>query len=138
MANYTIKQCLGISAVSPAVKGWLESLSKSKLPTVKDRVFTAQNQTELANLLNFEFAKYNKAKEKRDARKEKKDECYNVLKSLIGGKGIPQIISPDELLPRLQTLKASIEEEKKFSKVDKALEATGMTVEQLIEYLKSK
>jgi hypothetical protein len=61
---------------------------------------------------------------------------------LIGGKvngaTVPQIISATELLPKLQEFKASIEAEKKFTKVDKALEATGMTKEQLIEYLQGK
>lgn len=138
MANYSINQCLEIKTIPAEVKTWLTQLSISKLPTVKDRVFTAQNQTALVQLLNEEFEKYKKAKEKRNSKKSKKDECFKIIRTLIGTKGTPQIISPKELLPRLQALKDSIEQEKKFVKVDKALEATGMTVSQLIEYLQKK
>lgn len=150
MPNYSVTQCLEIAAVPADVKTWLEKLSYSKLPTVKDRVFNAQNQTELLSVLSNEYNKFTRTKLKRDAKNAQREECFEVLRKLIGSKAVkdqdgnlkkeanPQIISPEELLPRLQALKEAIEQEKKFIKIDKALEATGMTKEQLIEYLQGK
>lgn len=138
MANYTIDQCLQIAAVPEPLKAYLRTLKASRLPNVNGRVFTAPNQTALVTALNADLDKYNKAKEKRAAKQNARNECYNILKSLIGAKGVPQIISAAELLPKLEAFKAGIEAEAKFVKVDKALEATGMTKEQLIEYLQGK
>ena len=131
MANYTIDQCLQIAAVPEPLKAYLRTLKASRLPNVNGRVFTAPNQTALVTALNADL-------DKRAAKQNARNECYNILKSLIGAKGVPQIISAAELLPKLEAFKAGIEAEAKFVKVDKALEATGMTKEQLIEYLQGK
>ena len=142
MANYSIDQCLQIAAVPEPLKAYLRTLKESRLPNVNGRVFTATNQTALVTLLNSELQKYNAAKEKRNAKQNARNQCFDVLKTLIGGKvngaTVPQIISATELLPKLQEFKASVEAEKKFVKIDKALESTGMTKEQLIEYLQGK
>ena len=79
-----------------------------------------------------EFAKYQAAKEKRS----KKEECLALVRGLFtGDKDNRRLISAEELLPRLQEFKAQIEQEKKFQKIDGLLESTGMTKEQLIQYL---
>lgn len=132
MANYTIAQCLETRNVSEPIKQYLRGLQNSKLPTVHGKTFQAQNQTQLVTVLETEFAKYQAAKEKRG----KKEECLAIVRELVtGDKENRRLISADELLPRLQQLKAQIEKEKKFQKIDGLLESTGMTKEQLIEYL---
>ena len=135
MANYTIAQCLGIAAVPEEKKEWLRKMSESKLPAVNGRTFTAANQAALITLLNAEFEKYTNAKARRDEKNAARQQCFQTLKEMIGAKGIQQLISPSELLPKLQQLKANVEAESKFAKIDKAIEASGMTKEQLIEYL---
>ena len=79
MSNYSVTQCLEIAAVPADVKTWLEKLSYSKLPTVKDRVFNAQNQTELLLVLSNEYNKFTRAKLKRDAKNAQREECFEVL-----------------------------------------------------------
>lgn len=166
MANYTIDQILGMASVPQQLKDYVGKLKESKLPLVSGRVFQAPNQTALVTVLNADLAKYNNAKQKRDAKQDARNQCFEILTDLIGQKALKkdvldvngnpiigedgkrqkevvrpsklQIISAAELLPKLQALKASIEAEAKFVKVDKALEATGMTKEQLIEYLQGK
>ena len=135
MANYTIEQCLGIAAIPADKKEWLRTQKESKLPAVYGRTFTAQNQTALVTLINEEFEKYQAAKAKREAKNAQREQCFKILKELLGTKGHPQIISPADLLPKLQALKTDIQQEIDFKKVDKAIEASGMTKEQLIEYL---
>jgi hypothetical protein len=132
MANYTIAQCLEARNVSEPIKQYLRTLQTSKLPTVNGKTFQAQNQTQLVTVLETEFAKYQAAKEKRS----KKEECLAIVRGLVtGDKDNRRLISADELLPRLQQLKTQIEQEKKFQKIDNLIESTGMTKEQLIEYL---
>ena len=135
MANYTITQCLAIAAIPEDKKEWLRKMQASKLPAVNGRTFTAQNQAALVTLVNEEFEKYTATKAKRDEKNAARQQCFQVLKEMVGAKGIQQLISPSELLPKLQELKTSIEQENKFAKIDKAIEASGMTKEQLIEYL---
>lgn len=141
MANYTISQCLTIAAIPEDKKEWLRKMQASKLPTVNGRTFTAQNQAALVTLVSQEFEKYTAAKAKRDNKNAEREQCFEILRQLLGAKkthereSYPQLISPSELLPKLQELKTSIEQENKFAKIDKAISASGMTKEQLIEYL---
>lgn len=135
MANYTIEQCLGIAAIPQAQKEWLQSLLNSRLPKVSTQTFTARNQAELVTVVNSKFETSAAAKARRVQKNAARQQCFQVLKEMVGAKGIQQLISPSELLPKLQELKTSIEQENKFAKIDKAIEASGMTKEQLIEYL---
>lgn len=134
MADYSITQCLAMN-LPKDVKEYLTKLAKSSLPNSKKKVYTATNQTQLKQLLQVDFEKYNKGKQKRESIKK----CHDIIDSLVKGSGgNRRLISAEELLPKLEELKASIEAEVKFVKVDKALEATGMTNEELIEYLQNK
>lgn len=138
MANYTITQCLAVAAIPEDKKEWLRQLQASKLPAVNGKTFTAQNQAALVTLVTQEFEKYTAAKARRDAKNAERNQCFQLLKEMVGAKGVPQLITPAELLPKLQALKQSIEIESKVAKVEKAIESTGMTTEQLIEYLRNK
>lgn len=129
MAKYTIQQCLEISTLSPQVKQYLEALQNSRLPNVKERTFTADTKAKLVALLESEREKYLAAKAKRMQKQTAKTQCLDIVKYLL------TLVTADELLEKLQALQNSIEAEKKFTKINKALEATGMTKEQLIEYL---
>ena len=132
MANYTIQQCMELQGLNNEVKGYLEKLSKSGLPTLKDKVFVAPNQTQLKAILN---AEYDKVKSRNAAYKQ----CISVIDSLVKAQnGNRRIISAEELLPRLEELKQQIVTEKQFAKVDNFISSSGMTKEQIIEYLNNK
>ena len=132
MANYTISQCLDLQGLNNEVKNYLEKLSKSGLPTLKDKVFVAPNQAQLKAILN---AEYEKVKERNAAYKQ----CISILDSLVKAQnGNRRLISAEELLPKLEELKQQIVTEKQFAKVDNFISSSGMTKEQIIEYLNNK
>lgn len=132
--EFTIEQALAVRNVPQRIKSYLELLKDSKLPTAKNKIFTAQNQTALISVLNAEYERYNKSKQKR----EQITQCHQIIDSLLkGNKTNRRLISADELLPKLQALKEEIEQEKAYKKVNDFVESSGMTKEQLIEYLQN-
>ena len=64
MANYTIQQCLSVRGITDEVKAYLNTLADSRLPNAKNKQFTANNQTQLLEVLNDEVVKYNQRKAK--------------------------------------------------------------------------
>ena len=132
MANYTIQQCLALRNITDEVKAYLEMLDKSKLPNAKNKQFTATNQTQLLEVLKDEVAKYNQRK----AKSEESKQCHAIIDSLIKAQnGNRRLISAKELLPKLLELKEKIVTEKQFAKVDDLISNSGLTKEQIIEYL---
>ncbi|MBP5425470.1 MAG: hypothetical protein J6Y33_05290 [Prevotella sp.] len=132
MANYTIPQCLALRNISDEVKAYLQMLANSKLPNARNKEFTANNQTQLVEVLKDEVAKYNQRK----AKSEESKQCHAIIDSLIKAQnGNRRLISPKELLPKLHELKDKIESEKRFAKVDDLISNSGLTKEQIIEYL---
>ena len=134
MPNYKIEDCLKLQ-LTKEVKDYLEMLAKSSLPNAKKKVYTATNQTQLKQLLKVEFDKYNKGKQKRDNIKK----CHEIIDSLVKGTGgNRRLISAEELLPKLEELKEQIEQEIKFDKIDKMISNSGMSKQEIIEYLTNK
>ena len=135
MANYTIEQALALRNLDASVKSYLETLQGSKLPAVKEKTFKAQNQTELLTVLQNEFERYTQAKAKRQA----KTQCHEIINRLVkGSNGQRRLISPEELLQRLQALEEQIKQEKQYQKLNDIVETSGLTREQIIEYLQNK
>ena len=149
MANYTIKQCLklhAVKALSEEVKAYLEKLSKSSLPTLKGFSFTADNETQLVEMIEEKFKESQTAKEERKKRTEKKYEdfdekeynkkCMWIVSHLIkGDKFNRRLISAKDLLPRLEKLKKEIENENRIQKVENFISKSGMTKDELLAYL---
>ena len=132
MANYTIPQCLALRNISDEVKAYLQMLANSKLPNARNKEFTANNQTQLVEVLKDEVAKYNQRK----AKSEESKQCHAIIDSLIKAQnGNRRLISPKELLPKLHELKEKIVTEKQFAKVDDLISNSGLTKEQIIQYL---
>ena len=132
MANYTIQQCLSVRGITDEVKAYLNTLADSKLPNARNKEFTANNQTQLVEVLKDEVAKYNQRK----AKSEQTKQCHAIVDSLIKAQnGNRRLISPKELLPKLHDLKDKIVSEKQFAKVDDLISNGGLTKEQIIEYL---
>lgn len=131
MANYTVQEALQLDGLSEGAKAYLNRLSKSGIDKISGKTFNATSKTALKSMIESIVAS-------KDGNKEVTlDDCLKVVRSLVKGtKRERRIISPKELLPRLEELKTKLEAEKKFSKVDKLVASSGMTKEQLIEYLK--
>lgn len=129
MANYTIKECLELKDLNAEVCNYLQKLSKSGLPTLKEKVFTASSKTQLKDVLQKEVDKVK-------ARNAAYKECISIIDSMVKGtQKEKRLISAEELLPRLKELKEQIESEKRFAKVEDFISKSGMTKEQIIEYL---
>ena len=97
------------------------------------KTFAATNATELKTELNAiiekKRTKQSKAKEKQDAKKQ----CIDLLKQLAEGQNA--IISYNELFERLQSIREQIEKENKQKQVQRLLEQSGLTRNELVEYL---
>lgn len=132
MANYTIQQCLSVRGITDEVKAYLNTLADSKLPNARNKEFTADDETKLVEVLKDEVAKYNQRK----AKGEQAKQCHAIVDSLIKAQnGNRRLISPKELLPKLHELKDKIVSEKQFAKVDDLISNSGLTKQQIIEYL---
>ena len=135
MANYTIQQCLSVRGITDEVKAYLNTLADSKLPNARNKQFTANNQTQLVEVLKDEVTKYNQRK----AKGEQAKQCHAIVDSLIKAQnGNRRIISAEELLPMLEELKEKVLREKQFAKFDDFISSSGMTKQQIIEYLNKK
>ena len=95
--------------------------------------FKATNATELKTELNAiiekKRTKQTKAKEKQSSKKQ----CIELLKGLCEGQNA--IISYSQLLERLQSIKEQIQKENKQIKLQKLIADSGLTENELIEYL---
>ncbi len=95
--------------------------------------FKATSVTELKDELNSiiekKKTKQTKQREKQDAKKQ----CIAILKELSEGQNA--IISYSQLLERLQSIKEQIQKENKQIKLQKLIVDSGLTENELIEYL---
>ena len=133
MPNYTVQQALGLTDLSTQAREYLERLEKSGIPKIKGKTFTATTQANLKKLIEEYVAK------KAEEDTVKLDDCLNVIRSLVKGtKDSRRPISPKDLLPKLEALRDEIIEANKFTKINKAAEASGMTEQQMFEYLQKK
>jgi len=132
MAKMTIKEAQEIlSELSEGAQKYVNRIAKAGLESVQQKVFKATTKAALKKEIEELVA------EKEETKETSLDDCLKLVRSMVKGtKKERRIISPKELLPRLEELKTKLEAEKKFSKVDKLVASSGMTKEQLIEYLK--
>lgn len=132
MAKMTIKEAQEIlSELSEGAQKYVNRIAKAGLESVQQKVFKATTKAALKKEIEELVA------EKEETKETSLDDCLKLVRSMVKGtKKERRIISPKELLPRLEELKTKLEAEKKFSKVDKLVANSGMTKEQLIEYLK--
>lgn len=136
---YTLQQAMEVAGLTTAQKEFLAKSEKANERLGRETTFDVKNEKELKKLLNDRMAANEKQKESAKKRSEDYAECLNIVRRMVGRiKGEKSIIRAAELKEKLLALEETVKAEKKFSKVDKALAATGMTKEQIIEYLQSK
>lgn len=131
MAKFTVKDALELTDLSDGAYEYLNRLSKSGIDKIRNKVFNATTKAQLKKEIEELVV------EKEETKETSLDDCLKVIRSMVKGtKSERRLISPKDLLPKLEELKTKLEAEKKFSKVDKLVASSGMTKEQLIEYLK--
>lgn len=133
MPNYTVQQALGLTDLSAQAREYLERLDKSGIAKIKGKTFTATSQANLKRMIEEYVAK------KAEEETVKLDDCLNVIRSLVKGtKDSRRPISPKDLLPKLEALRDEIIEANKYTKISKAVGTSGLTEQQLLEYLQKK
>ena len=99
--------------------------------TPKD--FAANNATELKKeldaIIEKKRTKQSKAKEKQSSKKQ----CIDLLRQLAEGQNA--LTTYSQLLERLQSIREQIEKENKQKQVQRLLEQSGLTRNELVEYL---
>jgi len=130
----TLQEAKDVRGLTEAQKKLLDNIAttaKRFSRTPKD--FKATNATELKKELDEVIArkrtKQTKAKEKQSSKKQ----CIELLKGLCEGQNA--LISYSQLFERLKTIREQIEKENKQIKLKKLIADSGLTENELIEYL---
>ena len=133
MAKFTVKEALELTDLSDGAVSYLERLSKSGIDKIKNKVFNATTKAALKKEIEELVV------EKEETKEPSLDDCLKVIRSMVKGtKSERRLISPSDLLPKLEALKAEVEKEKKGEKLFKFMEKTGMTETQIMELVALK
>ena len=130
----TLQEAQQVRGLTEAQKKLLQDIATAaRRFSRQPKDFAATNATELKTELNAiiekKRTKQTKQREKQDAKKQ----CIDLLKQLAEGQNA--IISYPQLLERLQSIKEEVEKETKQKQVQKLIEQSGFTRNELIEYL---
>jgi len=130
----TLQEAQQVRGLTEAQKELLNNIAtaaKRFSRTPKD--FKATSVTELKDELNSiiekKRTKQTKQREKQDAKKQ----CVELLKEMAEGQNA--LTTYSQLLERLQSIRAEIEKETKQIKLQKLIADSGLTENELIEYL---
>ena len=158
---YTLQEAAEVAGLTTAQKDFLKKSENANKRLGRETVFEVDSDAKLKKLLNERIAANEKQKESQKERTDAYNDCIAVVRRLTGhsyhlaeettyktvnGAIRPvykahkdkSVISAKELLEKLLALEDSIKNEKQFSKLSKAIESSGMTKEQIIEYVQSK
>lgn len=136
---YTVEQAMEVAGLTQAQKDYLTNTQKANERLKRETTFEVDTVAKLKAELSKRIAANEKQKESAQKRSEDYAECLSIVRRMVGRiKGEKSIIRVAELKDKLLVLEDSIKKEKQFSKLGKAIEASGMTKEQIIEYVQSK
>jgi len=125
------QQVRGLTTEQKQLLNNIETAAKRFDRELKD--FAATNETELKAeldaIIEKKKAKQTKQREKQDAKKQ----CIAILKELAEGQNA--LIGYSQLYERLQSIKEQIQKENKQIKLQKLIADSGLTENELIEYL---
>ena len=130
----TLEQAQQINGLTEDQKKLLQDITTAarrfqRVPKDFKATNAAELKTELNAIIEKKKAKQTKQREKQDAKKQ----CIDLLKQLAEGQNA--IISYPQLLERLQSIKEEVEKETKQIKLQKLIADSGLTQQELIEYL---
>jgi len=95
--------------------------------------FAATNATELKAELNAIIEKKRTKQTKQREKQSSKKQCIAILKELAEGQNA--LIGYSQLYERLQSIKEQIQKEQKQIKLQKLIADSGLTRNELVEYL---
>ena len=130
----TLEQAKEINGLTQEQKQLLlniETTAKRFQRVPKD--FAATNATELKKELDEVIARKRTKQTKQKEKQSSKKQCIDLLKQLAEGQNA--LTSYSQLLERLQSIRQEIEKENKQKQVQKLIEQSGFTRNELIEYL---
>ena len=130
----TLQEAQQVRGLTEAQKKLLQDIeTAAKRFNREPKDFKATSVTELKDELNAiiekKKTKHSKQREKQDAKKQ----CIELLRQLAEGQNA--LISYAQLYERLQSIKQEIEKENKQNKLQKLIADSGLTQQELIEYL---
>lgn len=136
---YTVEQALEVSGLTQTQKDYLANTQKANERLKRETTFEADTPAKLKTELSKRIAANQKQKESTQKRNEDYAECLTIVRRMVGRiKGEKSIIRVAELKEKLLALEDSIKNEKQYQKVADAIAKSGMTKEQIIEYVQSK
>ena len=130
----TLEQAKEINGLTQEQKQLLlniETTAKRFQRVPKD--FAATNATELKTELNAIIEKKRTKQTKQREKQDTKKQCIDLLKQLAEGQNA--LTDYTHLLARLQSIKQQIERETKQNKLEQLIEQSGLTRNELVEYL---
>ena len=95
--------------------------------------FAATNATELKTELNAIIEKKRTKQTKQREKQDTKRQCISLLRELAEGQNA--LTTYSQLYDRLQSIRQEIEKENKQNKLQKLIADSGLTQQELIEYL---
>ena len=130
----TLEQAQQVRGLTEAQKKLLQDIATAaRRFSRQPKDFAANNATELKKELDTIIAKkrtkQSKAKEKQSSKKQ----CIDLLRQLAEGQNA--LTTYSQLLERLQSIREQIEKENKQKQVQRLLEQSGLTRNELVEYL---
>lgn len=136
---YTLQQAMEVAGLTAAQKEFLAKSEKANERLGRETTFDVKTDKELKKLLTDRMAANKKQKESAKKRSADYAECLTIVRRMVGRiKGEKSIIRVSELKEKLLALEDSIKNEKQYQKVADAIAKSGMTKEQIIEYVQSK
>ena len=125
------KDVRGLTTEQKALLNNIETAARRFQRVPKD--FKATNATELKDELNAIIEKKRTKQTKQREKQSSKKQCIDLLKGLCEGQNA--LISYAQLYERLQSIREQIEKENKQKQVQKLIEQSGLTRNELVEYL---
>lgn len=136
---YTLQKAMEVAGLTATQKDFLKKSEDANKRLGRETVFEVDTDAKLKKLLNERIAANEKQKEAAKKRSAEYADCLNIVRRMVGRiKGEKSIIRVTELKEKLLALEETIKNEKKFKKVEDVIAASGMTKEQLIEYIQNK
>ena len=130
----TLQEAQQVRGLTEAQKKLLQDIATAaRRFSRQPKDFAATNATELKTELNAIIEKKRTKQTKQREKQDTKRQCIAILKELAEGQNA--IISYSQLLERLQSIRQEIEKENKQKQVQKLIEQSGFTRNELIEYL---
>lgn len=130
----TLEEALQINGLTEDQRKLLDNIATAaERFSRQPKDFAATNATELKTELNAIIEKKRTKQTKQREKQDTKKQCIDLLKQLAEGQNA--LTDYTHLLARLQSIKQQIERETKQNKLEQLIEQSGLTRNELVEYL---